>query len=91
MWLMGGNLEPERDISVLNTEAGRKTVLADATIKNPEHDLFTRDWPNIITMDDETIANIDKKWPGLGLGDLIQSPSWKYKPLVKGNGAIREV
>ncbi len=90
VWLLGGNIEPTRDITVLNTPAETSFVLADATIKTPRHDHFTRDWPNVVTMDDATIAAVDRKWPGLGLGDHISSPSLKYKALVKGEGAVRE-
>lgn len=90
VWLAGGNLEPGRDISIIITESGSKTVLADATFKTGEHDHFTRDWPNVVTMDYPTIALVDKKWPELGLGEFIQSPSLKYIPLVKGNGAVRD-
>ena len=86
-WLLGGNLEPDRDINVVpGTE---NTILIDATFKTSEHDNFRREWPNIVTMDDKTISDIDAKWESLGLGDLIESPSLKLKPLVKGDGAVR--
>lgn len=91
VWLLGGNLEPSRDISILQTSDGRKVVFVDATIKTPEHDHFQRDWPNIVTMDERTITAIDNKWSSLGLGKPINSPSLKYKPLVKGTGAVREL
>jgi 4-hydroxy-3-polyprenylbenzoate decarboxylase len=90
VWLLGGNLEPDRDISIIDTAGGGKIVLVDATIKTLQHDRFTRDWPNIVTMDDQTMAAIDKKWPELGLGEFLPSPSLKYRSLLKGNGAIRE-
>ncbi|KAF0238067.1 MAG: menaquinone biosynthesis [Prolixibacteraceae bacterium] len=90
MWLLGGNLEPDRDVSVFNTKDGVPVVFVDATFKTSEHDNFKRDWPNVVTMDDGTIAAIDKKWSGLGLGEFIESPSLKFKNLVKGEGAVRE-
>ena len=90
VWLAGGNLEPERDITMIVTQTGSKTVLADATFKTGRNDGFTRDWPNVVTMDQETIHVVDKKWPDLGLGGFIKSPSLKYHPLVSGNGAVRE-
>jgi 4-hydroxy-3-polyprenylbenzoate decarboxylase len=90
LWLMGGNLEPERDISVLKVKNGTPVVFVDATFKTCEHDNFKRDWPNVVTMDDQTISVIDKKWDELGLGEFIQSPSLKFKNLVKGDGAVRE-
>lgn len=88
MWLLGGNVEPERDISVLNCESGEKTIVVDATFKTREHDGFEREWPNIVTMDDKTIREIDKKWNNLGIGEFIPSPSLKLKALVRGAGAV---
>ncbi len=90
MWLLGGNLEPDRDVSIFTTKNGTPVVFVDATFKTSEHDNFQRDWPNVVTMDNETIAAIDKKWSELGLGEFIQSPSLKFKNLVKGEGAVRE-
>ncbi len=91
LWLLGGNIEPERDISVHPILQNEKIVLVDATFKTQAHDGFERLWPNVLTMDDETISSIDNKWKGLGLGEFVESPSIKLKPLVKGLGAVREI
>lgn len=90
MWLLGGNIEPERDVSLFTVENESRVVFVDATFKTGIHDNFKRDWPNIVTMDDKTISTIDNKWDEMGLGNFIESPSLKFKSLVKGNGAIRE-
>ncbi len=90
IWLIGGNLEPDRDISILNFENENSVVFVDATFKTESHDNFKRDWPNVVTMDNKTIREIDKKWAELGLGEFIKSPSLKFKSLVKGVGAVRE-
>ncbi|HNQ37387.1 MAG TPA: hypothetical protein PKJ58_05455, partial [Prolixibacteraceae bacterium] len=90
VWLLGGNLEPHRDIVVVPVSGGPKVVVADATIKTAEHDHFGREWPNIVTMDDATIARVDGLWSTLGLGEFLPSPSLKFKPLVRGMGAVRE-
>ncbi len=90
VWLLGGNLEPSRDISFFSGDGHHKVMLLDATIKTSRHDRFQRDWPNIVTMDDGTIASVDQKWPLQELGEFLPSPSLKYKPLVKGPGAVRE-
>jgi len=90
MWLLGGNLEPDRDVSVSDSENGGTVVFVDATFKTQLHDNFKRDWPNVVTMNDQTILAIDKKWNDLGVGEFIQSPSLKFKNLVKGEGAVRE-
>jgi len=90
MWLLGGNLEPDRDVTLLKAKNGITVVFVDATFKTELHDNFKRDWPNVVTMDDQTISVIDKKWNELGIGEFIQSPSLKFKNLVKGEGAIRK-
>jgi 4-hydroxy-3-polyprenylbenzoate decarboxylase len=90
MWLLGGNLEPMRDVTIETDSAGNEIVFVDTTFKTESHDNFLRDWPNVVTMDEKTISSIDKKWNELGLGEFIQSPSMKYIPLVKGAGAVRE-
>jgi 4-hydroxy-3-polyprenylbenzoate decarboxylase len=90
MWLLGGNLEPDRDVSVSDSVNGNSVVFVDATFKTQLHDNFKRDWPNVVTMDDQTISAIDKKWNDLGIGEFVQSPSLKFKNLVKGEGAVRE-
>ena len=90
VWLLGGNLEPHRDIEVAELPGGGSIAVVDATIKTAEHDHFNREWPNIVTMDDYTIARIDEKWPHLGLGEQLVSPSLRYKSLVRGTGAVRD-
>jgi len=90
IWLIGGNLEPERDITILSSENEKPVVCVDATFKTESHDNFKREWPNVVTMDDKTISEIDKKWTELGLGEFLKSPSLKFKSLVKGDGAVRE-
>ncbi len=90
LWLLGGNLDPVRDIEIIHLKTGQKTVAVDATFKTEMHDNFQREWPNVVTMDDKTILAIDEKWESLGLGRFIKSPSLKFKSLVKGEGAVRE-
>ena len=89
MWLLGGNIEPERDITVFGKKEENQIVFVDSTFKTDEHDNFKRDWPNVVTMDEKTISAIDKKWEDLGIGEFIESPSLKFKNLVKGDGAVR--
>jgi 4-hydroxy-3-polyprenylbenzoate decarboxylase len=90
MWLLGGNIEPARDISFEKLTEQRNIVVVDATFKTEIHDNFKRDWPNVVTMNDKTISAIDKKWDKLALGEFIESPSLKFKTFVKGDGAVRE-
>ena len=49
---------------------------------------FHREWPNIIVADDETIKSVDEKWPRLGLGEFLPSPSLKFKGQLYGEEAV---
>jgi 4-hydroxy-3-polyprenylbenzoate decarboxylase len=76
-WVALNNIDPQRDarftmgpMDVLDHSSraftyGSKMGL-DATKKWPEEG-FTRDWPEVITMDAETKARVDALWPSLGL------------------------
>jgi 4-hydroxy-3-polyprenylbenzoate decarboxylase len=76
-WIALNNIDPERDarftmgpIDVLDHSSraftyGSKMGL-DATRKLPEEG-FTRNWPELIMMDDATRARVDAMWPTLGL------------------------
>ena len=76
-WVALNNIDPERDVrfvmgpmDVLDHSSraftfGSKMVL-DATKKLPEEG-FTREWPELITMDETTKKKVDAKWATLGL------------------------
>jgi 4-hydroxy-3-polyprenylbenzoate decarboxylase len=84
LWRFCNNLDPQRD-HLYNAE---KTIIGfDGTRKTKELDGFDRPWPNIIVADDKTIKEVDTKWPELGLGELIPSPSLKYKGQMYGEEA----
>ena len=76
VWLLGNNVDPARDCKVENGK-----LVIDARSK------MDKRWPNIVCMDDATIAAIDAKWDKLNIGQFIPSPSLKYKHLVKSAGA----
>ena len=77
-WVALNNIDPERDarftmgpVDVLDHSSrgftyGSKLGL-DATRKWPEEG-FTRNWPNVIAMDEATKQKIDAMWPTLGIG-----------------------
>ncbi|SCC22312.1 4-hydroxy-3-polyprenylbenzoate decarboxylase [Chitinophaga costaii] len=95
LWRFCNNLDPKRDNFVVRyTNADGKTVSGiglDGTLKTKAFDNFQRDWPNIIVADDKTIASVDAKWPFLGLGGFVASPSHKYKQQMYGTEAIVNV
>ena len=85
LWRFCNNLDPKRDHFY---GGDQKNILGlDGTRKSKLFDNFDRPWPNIIVADDKTIASVDNKWPGLGLGNIIFSPSLRYKTQLYGGGA----
>lgn len=85
LWRFCNNLDPKRD----HFYSGAKNHILglDGTRKTKNLDNFDRPWPNIIVADDQTIAVIDQKWSTLGLGQIIFSPSLRYKTQLYGVGA----
>ncbi len=94
LWRFCNNLDPRRDSFLYEGQSAQqpgKTIACmgmDCTIKTKALDDFYRDWPNIIVADEATIQSVDEKWPNLGLGNFIPSPSLKYKDQVYGSGAV---
>ena len=90
VWLAANNLDPSRDCFYPETEDGDdySVLCLDGTAKSAGVDKFSRDWPNVIVMDEKTINSIDEKWALLNLGEFIPSPSLHYRPLVKNSGAV---
>ncbi len=94
LWRFCNNLDPRRDNFIYEQPSVKqpgKTFACmglDGTIKTKEFDDFYRDWPNIIIADEKTIQSVDEKWPSLGLGAFIPSPSLRYKDQVYGDGAV---
>jgi 4-hydroxy-3-polyprenylbenzoate decarboxylase len=89
-WIAASNIDPMRDCFHPVSDNGTSfPVLAlDGTRKTAGYDGFTRDWPNIIVMDEPTIRKVDEKWEKYGLGSLVPSPSRKYRSLIINDGAM---
>ncbi|HXB35056.1 MAG TPA: menaquinone biosynthesis decarboxylase [Puia sp.] len=91
LWRFCNNLDPRRD-HILTSRTTGNTLTAclglDGTIKTAALDNFGRDWPNIIVAADETIKAVDDKWPDLGLGPFLPSPSLKFKDQLYGLEAV---
>ncbi len=89
VWLTTGNLDPQRDCSVLAFPSGSSALLVDATVKTSHSDNFKRSWPNVVVSDEATIQTIDRKWKSLQIGEFLSSPSLQFSSLSKGDGAVR--
>lgn len=87
-WLVSNNIDPVRDCYFADEINGPLAV--DATMKSGKLDNFSRDWPNVVVMDEHTIGRVDAMWEGLGIGEFLQSPSKKYKALIRNNGAVAD-
>ena len=92
IWMAANNIDPERDCFYVHNKENEKHygLFVDGCRKTKKYDGFTRDWPNIVVVDDATIESIDKKWDKLGLGNFVPSPSLKYKSLLFKGGAVAE-
>ena len=89
-WVVANNLDPMRDCFYTERPDGSKypVLFIDGTMKSFAFDGFTREWPNVIVMDELTISAIDDKWDSLGIGSFIPSPSIQFKSLVISDGAV---
>jgi len=93
VWIVGNHTDPSRDAWVSSNpdERGRAKLFIDATRKNKKYDRFTRDWPNPVLMDEDTINRVDSLWDSLDAGTIIQSPSRYYRTLeVEGDAVTKE-
>ena len=94
LWRFCNNLDPKRDSFLFEGRKGEKIIACmglDGTTKTEALDDFHRDWPNIIVADEKTVDAVDKKWPLLGLGDLIPSPSLSFRDQLYGEEAVAAV
>ena len=83
VWLAGGNTDAMRDMKIIDTAHDYSVLAVDARAKPGRG----RPWPNVVTMPEDIVREVDRKWNSLGLGELISSPSTKYRPLVISDGA----
>jgi 4-hydroxy-3-polyprenylbenzoate decarboxylase len=77
-WYALGNIDPQRDVyftrgpvddldHAAQTAAFGSKMGIDGTRKWPEEG-FTRRWPDLIEMDEETKRKVDEVWNTLGIG-----------------------
>ena len=86
-WVISNNIDASRDCDIKNNN-DLSTIFIDGTRKLKSIDNFKRDWPNIVTSNNDTIDKIDKIWDSLNIGGFIESPSKKYLQLKINEGAI---
>lgn len=76
LWLAAANTDPRRDMRLW-----RDTLIIDARSKRPGVGDNPRRFPNVVTSLPETIHLVDGRWPEYGLGELLPSPSRRYRKL----------
>ncbi len=82
LWLATANTDPVRDILIVDGVA-----IADCRSKISEGANMPARFPNVVTMDSETIAVVDRRWDEYGLGELVESPSVRYRKLMLSDKA----
>ena len=87
-WYASSNIDPSHDCWILPNK--KTSVLCiDSTAKTLENDGFTRQWPEVVTMDDEVIKKVNEKNCVKKYKNLLSSPSIKLKKLRYNNGAVK--
>ena len=77
LWLAAANTDPRRDVVRLSSGE----LLVDARSKHPLVEGNPRRFPKVVMSSVETIKMVDSRWAEYGLGELIESPSRKYRKL----------
>ena len=82
LWLAAANTDPKRDIRLFGN-----VVIIDARSKRPGYGDNPRRFPNVVTSVPETIHYVDERWAEYGLGELVESPSRRYRKLWLSDSA----
>lgn len=82
LWIAAANTDPKRDIRF----AGGAMII-DARSKRPGYGNNPKRFPNAVTSSSDTIALVDDRWQEYGLGDIIESPSRRYRKILLSGGA----
>lgn len=76
LWLAAANTDPGRDV-----KRWQGSLIVDARSKRPGVGKNPARFPNIVTSIPETIHRVDERWAEYGLGELVPSPSRRYRKL----------
>jgi 4-hydroxy-3-polyprenylbenzoate decarboxylase len=77
LWLAMANSDPRRDVKML--QGGE--LLLDARSKHPGEGDNPQRFPNVVMSSVDTINMVDERWDEYGLGELLPSPSRRYRKL----------
>ena len=76
LWLAAANTDPKRDIRIYEG-----VIIVDARSKRPGYGDNPSRFPNAVTSLPETIHLVDERWQEYGIGELIESPSRRYRKI----------
>lgn len=76
LWLAAANSDPKRDMRIY-----KGSLIVDARSKRPGYGANPKRFPNVVTSIPETIHHVDERWGEYGLGEIIESPSRRYRKL----------
>ena len=81
LWLGVANTDPKRDIAIVDG-----VVVVDARSKRPNVGKNPARFPNVVASSEETIKLVDSRWSEYGMGDMLPSPSARYRVLLFPKG-----
>ena len=81
LWLGVANTDPKRDIAIVDG-----VVVVDARSKRPNVGKNPARFPNVVASSEETIELVDSRWSEYGMGDMLPSPSARYRVLLFPKG-----
>ena len=76
LWLAAANTDPKRDIRIFGN-----SIIVDARSKRPGFGDNPSRFPNVVTSHPDTIHMVDGRWQEYGIGEMIESPSRRYRKL----------
>ena len=82
LWIAAANTDPNRDLALVEN---RLTI--DARAKVPGVANNPARFPNVVTSTEDVIELVDSRWEEYGIGEIIHSPSRKYRKLLLSNKA----
>ena len=76
LWLAAANTDPKRDIRLSDD-----TLIIDARSKRPGYGDNPARFPNVVTSTPDVIRLVNERWSEYNIGELIESPSRRYRKL----------
>ncbi len=76
LWLAMANSDPRRDVVISDS-----TLILDARSKRPGMSGNPARFPNVVTSCKEVVELVDRRWSEYKIGDMIESPSRRYRQL----------